>query len=88
MQTDQIVTFNLSDFPKAALDPCGIAAQHPDAFVQHVIDLAPGIVLGAVERLRSSLRNPPVDKPQYLDTIEPQGLPGSAAKLRGLMLPA
>ena len=75
-RADVIVTFNLSDFPKAALDPYGIAAQHPDAFVQHVIDLAPGIVLGAVERLRSSLRNPPVDKPQYLDTIERQGLPG------------
>jgi hypothetical protein len=36
----EIVTFNLRDFPKAALQPYGIRAVHPDVFVEHLLDPA------------------------------------------------
>jgi len=35
---DVIVTYNLHDFPDAALAPYGIDAQHPDEFVAHQQD--------------------------------------------------
>jgi hypothetical protein len=37
------------------------SAQHPDAFLTHVLDLAPGAVLSALQRLRQSLKNLPVE---------------------------
>jgi predicted nucleic acid-binding protein len=40
-QAGVIVTYNLADFPSQALDPYGIAAQHPDEFVVHLFDLSP-----------------------------------------------
>ena len=40
-----IVTMNLRDFPPDVLAPLGIEAQHPDEFVLHLLDLAPGIVV-------------------------------------------
>src|SRR5262249_9025488 len=45
-----IVTYNLRDFPKEALDPFGIAAQHPDDFICHLIELSPDLVRQAARR--------------------------------------
>ncbi|MGH7750290.1 MAG: PIN domain-containing protein, partial [Candidatus Dormibacteria bacterium] len=36
-----IVTINLKDFPKPALSPWQIEAQHPDEFVHDLVDLHP-----------------------------------------------
>src|SRR5947209_7691586 len=58
-RTDVIVTFNLGDFPAETLARYGIEAQHPDDFITHLLDLAPGTVCAAVKRHRESLRNPP-----------------------------
>ena len=33
-----VVTFNLKDFPKNALDQYGIEAIHPDLFIEHQLD--------------------------------------------------
>ena len=43
-QVSVIVTFNLSDFPQAALLPYGVRALHPDAFLIELLDAAPGSV--------------------------------------------
>lgn len=43
-QAGVIVTYNLKDFPQAALAGHGMEAQHPDDFVSHLHDLAPGSV--------------------------------------------
>ena len=40
-----IVTFNLKDFPVAALKPLGVEAQSPDEFVLGLLDLAPGAAI-------------------------------------------
>jgi hypothetical protein len=82
-RADVIVTFNLRDFPAEALAPYDIDAQHPDAFIGHLIDLAPSVVCRAARKCRARLRNPPLAVDEYLDTLARQGLPETVAFLRG-----
>lgn len=81
-RADVIVTYNLHDFPNAALAPYGIDAQHPDEFVAHLLDLAPQSVCIAARRQRQSLRRPPATVEEFLATLERQGLPQTVAALR------
>ncbi len=77
-----IVTFNLRDFPVAALAPHGVVAVHPDAFVSAWVEAAPGTVLEVVRKQARGLRNPPTTLDQLLDRIEAQGLPNAVAAMR------
>ena len=76
-----IVTANLRDFPAAALDPLGIEAAHPDAFIRRCINRHRDSALAAVDKLLSSYRNPPMDARELLDRMRIQGLVESAAAL-------
>ena len=80
-----IVTMNLRDFPSDILGPLGIDAQHPDEFVLHLLDLAPGIILAAAQTHRLSLKNPPKSAAEYLATLERQGLTQTVSVLRKYM---
>ncbi len=82
---DVIVTMNLRDFPSDVLSPYGIDVQHPDAFVLHLLNLAPGAVVSAAQDHRLSLRNPPKSVGDYLATLERQGLTQTVAALREYM---
>jgi len=77
-----IVTGNLADFPADALAQFGIEAQHPDDFILDLLTLAPGLVVEAAENHRSSLKNPPKAVPEYLDSLERQGLRQTVEVLR------
>ncbi len=79
---DLIVTFNLKHFPESALKPFAIEAQHPDEFLMHQFDLAPPTVCAAAKRHRASLKNPPKNVQEYLDTLAAQGLAQTVSKLR------
>ncbi len=79
---DLIVTFNLQDFPEAALKPFGIEAQHPDSFLTYQLDLAPNLVCAAAKRHRASLKKPPKDVDEYLQTLEAQSLAQTVSRLR------
>ncbi len=81
---DVIVTANLKHFPPSSLAGYGIDAQHPDQFVRHLADLAPGPVCVAVKTHRQGLRNPPKTVAQYLETLKRQALPETVAALRDL----
>ncbi len=78
----EIVTFNLRDFPDAALHPYGIRAVHPDVFVEHLLDLNPEAVCEAIRRIRRRLANPPSTAEDMLAKYESQGLAISASILR------
>lgn len=78
-----IVTYNLGDFPDDVLTVYGIEAQHPDEFVVHLLDLAPGEVCRAVKRQRASLRNPPKSVQELLDTLEQNQFTQTVSQLRG-----
>lgn len=83
-----IVTFNLKDFPAAALADFGIEAKHPDDFVLDALGLAPGTVLRAVTEQAAALKSPPVTLQQLLDTLRDNGLEQSVALMRELFGPA
>lgn len=81
-RVDVIVTYNTKDFPADAVAPYGIEIQHPDEFLTHVLDLAPGTVLAALQRLRNSLKNPPIPVDQYLTRLEQLELASFVGKLK------
>lgn len=84
-QANVIVTMNLRDFPSDVLAPFGIEAQHPDEFILHLLDLAPGSVVAAAENHRQGLKNPPKTVSEYLETLERQGLIQTVSVLRESM---
>lgn len=77
-----IVTFNLKHFPKPALQPHGVEAQHPDEFIGHLIDLDADAVLAAVKRQRASLKKPPKSVEEFLSAPAFATLPNTLAYLR------
>lgn len=81
-RADVIVTYNLKDFPEKELQKYGIAAQHPDEFLVHVLDLAPGTVCAAAQTHRKRLLNPGKTVDQYLEALERQALNEFVAGLR------
>jgi predicted nucleic acid-binding protein len=81
-RADVIVTANVRDFPVQVLVPFGIEAQHPDEFVLHLLDLAPGVVAAAARNHRESLKNPPKTIDEYLNILEVQGLTRTVSVLR------
>ena len=83
---DVIVTRNVRDFPADVLGPFGIEAQHPDEFIVHLLDLAPGLVVDAARRHRESLKNPVKTTEQYLEMLEAEGLTEAVAILRVYMI--
>ena len=84
-RTDVIATMNLKDFPVVLIGPFGLDAQHPDEFILHLLDLAPGQVVAAAQAHRQSLKNPPETIAEYLDTLERQGLTQTVSVLREYM---
>ena len=83
-QAGVIVTYNLRDFPSAVLMPHGVEAQHPDEFVSHLFDLAPGAVCAAVRDQRAALQRPNRSVAELLDTFLALGLARSVAMLESM----
>ncbi len=80
-----IVTFNLKDFPKAALAPYGMEAQHPDDFVRDLIDLDEVTVTQVVQAQAAALKNPPRTLREVLERLRVQGLTRSASLIEGML---
>ena len=85
-RADVIVTANVRDFPAEVLTPFEIEAQHPDEFIVHLLDLAPGVVMMAAQRHRVSLKNPAKTVDEYLEMLEREGLTHTVSILRDYML--
>ncbi|MEK9524685.1 PIN domain-containing protein [Streptomyces venezuelae] len=79
-----IVTFNMRDFPRDALEPWDVEAVHPDRFLEGLIDLAPEVVYGQVQRIADSWRNPAGTVDDVIDRLDRSGLVSAAAALRSL----
>ena len=85
-QAPAIVTFNIADFPDAALRGYDIEAKHPDEFVMNCIDIAPAIVVRVVTEQAGDLQRPPVTVAELLGRLRARGLVQSVARLNDLML--
>lgn len=79
---DVIVTINLRHFPTDTIGAWGIAAQHPDEFVVHLLDLDADAVCEAVRSVRARMHHPPFDADAYLDLLRRRGMPLLAERLR------
>ena len=80
-----IVTFNLKDFPATVLAQYNIDAEHPDVFVQRILDLDEPLVCAAIRTQRLNLRKPAMSAEELLKTFEEQGLKQTVARLRPLV---
>lgn len=65
-----IVTTNLRDFPAAALEPFGIEAVHPDAFLLDQLDLDRPRVLATLDRLVARNIRTPQTVPELLSALD------------------
>jgi len=83
-QAEAIVTFNLKDFPRIALQAYNLHAIHPDTFISELADLHISTVLDAARLHRASLKNPPFSPDHYLDCLLRQQLPETVSRLRPL----
>ena len=77
-----ILTFNLSDFPRAALLPHGVEARHPDHLFAELLNAGTDGFCAAVRLQRQGLKNPPVSVEALLAKLETVELPQTAAGLR------
>jgi hypothetical protein len=80
-QAGVIVTYNVRDFPKTAVDRYGIETQHPDEFVRHLFDLSPAIVCQVVREQRADLQRPQLTVRELLDSFLTQELATTVAAL-------
>lgn len=60
-----VVTYNLRDFPATALDPVGVEAVHPDAFLVLLHEHDPERVRRCLQRQVAAYRKPP----QHVDEL-------------------
>jgi len=64
-----VVTANLKDFPAAALEPYGIEAIHPDAFLLDQFDLDPARVLQVLADQRNGYTRPELSIEEFYRTL-------------------
>ena len=79
-----ILTYNLRHFPKKALTPFGIAAEHPDKFLTDLVDRSEDAVKEVLEEMRLRKTRPEVSREELLRKIENQKLTQFVAKLRAI----
>ncbi len=77
-----IVTFNVSDFPPAALDPHEIEAVTPDSFLLDQLDLAPELALDVLRQQMADYSRPPMSFSELLNALERAGAPQFAREVR------
>ena len=82
-----ILTFNVDDFPAAALGQLQppLTAVHPDAFLVQMLTTQPAGVISVIERVRQNLRSPPMSVAQYADSLARSGLPQTSELIRHLL---
>ena len=78
-----ILTMNLRDFPNAALSPLSVEAVHPDLFLCRLYDADPELLLASAEAAHINLSRSAPSFSDFLGSLERQGLPALAQRLRG-----
>jgi predicted nucleic acid-binding protein len=77
-----IVTFNVADFPDAAVLEYELDVIHPDDFLMDVLDLAPRVVLGELALQAAANRREPKTVALLLDVLERSGVPAFVDEVR------
>jgi hypothetical protein len=77
-RADAIITYNLKDFPSAALAPLDLESIHPDDFIINQADLSDAAVILAAQRIRRRLVKPVLSPAEYLAKLRFNQLPKTA----------
>jgi predicted nucleic acid-binding protein len=77
-----IITENLRDFPKEAIDVYGIEAMSADQFLSSTYELYPSEATIALRKMRHSYQNPPMTPSEFLLDLLRVGLPLTGALAR------
>ncbi|WP_285726063.1 hypothetical protein [Psychromicrobium xiongbiense] len=77
-----IVTFNIRDFPQAAVEPFDIDVVDPDDFLLDQLDLYPEMTLTCIQNQASDYANPQITQSSLLDAYQKIGLSQFAAEVR------
>lgn len=80
-RADVIVTFNLSDFPASVLKTYHVRAIHPDKYLLALIEDAPALFIMGIRDHRASLKRPPKEVDEYIETLKVNGLHALTARL-------
>ena len=73
-----IVTFNLADFPAAALGLLGLEVVHPDTFLLDQLDLSPPTVLQVIREQAAHTRRPVLTSQDLATLLGRAGVPDFA----------
>lgn len=84
-QADVLVTANLRDFPKTSVDLFDVEVQHPDNFINSLLDAYPDEVLLAFRSQVANLKNPVKNALQVLEILRRNGLVTSVNRLHELL---
>jgi predicted nucleic acid-binding protein len=83
-QAQIIVTYNLKDFPAAALAPLNVQPQSPDVFLTHLLDLYPEVIKEVVLAQAQILYKPPQTPQDVLNKLVLHA-PTFAARVRAAL---
>ena len=75
-----IVTFNLKDFPRSALEPYNLVAEHPDRFLTRLLDTHGDDMKQIVREQAAALVKPSLNVVDVLDALT-QHVPAFAARV-------
>ncbi len=81
-KAENIITFNLKDFPFSILRRYRIASAHPDDFVEYLFGSNEEDAMAAVAAMRDRLRAPRMSSEEFVSAIENAGLPKVGLRLR------
>lgn len=84
-QAQVIVTANLKDFPNDYLSQFDIEAQHPDGFINNLLELSPAEALRAFQTQVANLRNPPKTAQEVIQTLRKANLETTADRLTAML---
>jgi phosphoglycolate phosphatase-like HAD superfamily hydrolase len=76
-----IVTANTADFAAEFAASHDLLILHPDQFLLDLLDMAPGIVLRALEQQSADYTNPVRTVPEILDALSKSGTPEFASEM-------
>ena len=71
---EAVVSWNVGDFPKTALDVHSISLWTPDDLISRLAEAHPDLILQVMREHRVSLKNPPASAADYLEILENQKL--------------
>lgn len=81
-----IVTWNLADFPAAALASHGVRVCTPDDYLCGLLDVWPAEILDTIVRMAGEKRRPPMTPADLADALSKAGVPAFAQRLQAMLV--